>query len=135
VTDGIMSINRKLLIVLLIAFWIVLLNIPFNASSYYSGNTTKEYIVHDPRVLVAIEFANEPVMIRIADAESDFNPLAKNPHSSAKGIFQIIDGTWKHYKCEGDVLNAVDNIQCARKIYDKENTHPWKASEHVWNHY
>ena len=46
------------------------------------------------------------------------NPLAKNKNSSAKGVFQIIDGTWKGYKCTGSVLIYEDNIQCAKKIYE-----------------
>lgn len=31
----------------------------------------------------------------IAAAESNLNPLAKNPNSSAKGLFQMTQGTWK----------------------------------------
>ena len=55
--------------------------------------------------------------IRIARAESGFNldPYAKNKTSSAKGIFQFIDGTWKHY-CSGDVYNFVNNIDCFYKV-------------------
>lgn len=34
------------------------------------------------------------IFLAIADHESGFNPSAKNPHSSAHGIFQIIDKTW-----------------------------------------
>lgn len=56
------------------------------------------------------------IMINIAKKESTMNPLAKNPKSSAKGLFQILDGTWKHYQCTGDVLNYQDNITCAYKI-------------------
>ena len=55
--------------------------------------------------------------LEVAKQESGFNPNAKNPNSSAKGIFQIIDGTWKLYKCTGSVLDYDDNIKCAVKIY------------------
>ena len=56
--------------------------------------------------------------LRIANCESSMNPLAKNPNSSAKGLYQFIDSTWEHY-CEGDVLNADDNIDCFVKLYPK----------------
>ena len=34
-------------------------------------------------------------MIKIARCESNFQPEVKNPNSTAKGIFQIIIGTWE----------------------------------------
>ncbi len=75
-----------------------------------------------------------PVMIKIARAESHFDHLIKNPSSSARGIFQILKGTFAdpRYGCTGDVLNAKDNVECARKIYEKDGTTPWNASKHVW---
>ncbi len=33
--------------------------------------------------------------VNIANAESDFNPLAQNPGSTAFGLFQYIDATWR----------------------------------------
>lgn len=78
------------------------------------------------------EFKNEPVMLAIGMAESGFNPKAKNPNSTAKGIYQILDGTWKAHKCEGDVYDPVDNIKCARKIYEDSGTKPWDASGDFW---
>lgn len=38
--------------------------------------------------------ADRATLLAIAHFESRFNPRAKNPHSSAYGIFQIIDATW-----------------------------------------
>ena len=55
----------------------------------------------------------------IAYCESRYNPLAKNPNSTAKGLFQILDGTWNAYGCEGDVFDEHDNIVCAIKIYKR----------------
>ena len=57
--------------------------------------------------------------IRIARAESGFslNTYAKNPKSSAKGIYQFIDGTWAQY-CTGDVYNFVDNVNCFYKVLE-----------------
>lgn len=63
--------------------------------------------------------------LRIAECESETGKNLFNKHSSAKGVYQFIDGTWKNY-CEGDVLNSRDNIICFMKLYPK---HPswWRC--------
>lgn len=73
--------------------------------------------------------------IRLARAESHFNlnQYAKNPTSTAKGIFQFIDGTWRAYCLEdGNVYDFVDNIDCFYKVlatdgYPKGLSH-WSES-------
>jgi hypothetical protein len=77
--------------------------------------TTQELIVS-----IATEYDVCPeTALRIAECESQYG---KYPHnwegSSAKGVYQFIDKTWKHY-CEGDVLNEVDNITCFMRLYNK----------------
>lgn len=72
----------------------------------------------------------------VALAESGFNPRAKNPHSTATGVFQIIKGTWAQYKCDGERTDARANIECAYKIYDNNGkrfntTGGWSASYHI----
>jgi hypothetical protein len=69
---------------------------------------------------------------RVAACESSMNPLAKNPESTASGIFQITKLTWEANKCEGDIFNAWDNAECASKIFDKRGTQPWNASKYCW---
>lgn len=61
------------------------------------------------------------ISLRIAKCESNFNELAKNKHSSAKGVFQFIDRTWKGY-CSGDVYDYKANIKCFVKLYKKYPT-------------
>lgn len=82
--------------------------------------------------LVQEAFPDAPVMVAIAAAESQFNPIAKNPHSSATGVFQILTGTWTGYGCTGDRTNPQDNIRCARIIYEASGTSPWSASAAIW---
>jgi hypothetical protein len=71
--------------------------------------------------------------IRIARCESNFNQYAKNPNSTAKGIYQFIDGTWRA-NClkDGNVYNFVDNINCFWKVYAKQNDRPWVSSIKCW---
>lgn len=59
--------------------------------------------------------------LEVAKGESNYNPSAHNSTSTAKGIFQIIDGTWRAYKCQGSVNEYQDNINCAVKIYKSNN--------------
>lgn len=72
------------------------------------------------------------LVARIIQCESGWNAKAKNPTSSAKGLFQIIDGTWRHFECEGDPLNGSDNYRCGMKILEKNGTRDWDASKPCW---
>lgn len=73
---------------------------------------------------------------KVVACESSWRPNAKNPNSSAKGIFQVIDGTWKQFNCEGDVFNPYDSTNCAKKIYDYYGSFGtsggWLASKNCW---
>lgn len=82
--------------------------------------------------MVAAEFVDAPIMVRVARAESQFDPKADNQTSTAYGVFQILIGTWHDYGCTGDRGNAADNIACARIIYDKSGLTPWASSKGMW---
>lgn len=49
--------------------------------------------------------------LELVARESSFNPNAKNPKSTAKGLFQFLDGTRKNYG--GDKVNWDDPYQQA----------------------
>jgi hypothetical protein len=72
-------------------------------------------------------------MIRIAKAESGYNPRAKNPTSTASGIFQIVYGTWNGNDCQGNAFGFKNNIDCARKLLIARGFQPWVASKAIWN--
>ena len=71
--------------------------------------------------------------IRLGRVESGLNQYAKNPGSTAKGIYQFIDSTWRHYCLEdGNVYDWKDNIDCFYKVlevdgYPKALSH-WATS-------
>jgi hypothetical protein len=56
--------------------------------------------------------------LNIAHCESRHNPKAKSNISTASGLYQFINGTWKNH-CKGDVFNEDDNIACFMKLYPK----------------
>lgn len=47
----------------------------------------------------------------IASCESKYDAHAKNPSSTAKGVYQFTDPTWKWIKAEGDQFNWQENIK------------------------
>ena len=65
----------------------------------------------------------------IARLESGFNPRAANPRSSAKGVFQYLDGTWKatdEGRAGYSVFDADKNIKAAVKYMAiHKKTTPW----------
>lgn len=99
----------------------------FQAKEWHAGDgnaAIREYIVHKAKE----SGVNPSLALFIAQNESNFIPSAKNPKSSAQGIFQILIGTWKYYGCEGERLNYQDNTDCALHILKTPNgLDNWKA--------
>jgi hypothetical protein len=59
------------------------------------------------------------VALKIANAESDLVSSAKNPRSSARGLFQVTDDTWKFYGGDPKKRNDVaENIRVGLKVID-----------------
>ncbi len=60
------------------------------------------------------------VAIAIARAESSLRPDAKNPDSSAKGLYQVTDETWSDYGgAKGKALDPNENIRVGMDILVK----------------
>lgn len=110
--------------------------IPAFATVTYAGTNS---VVEDE---VRQYFKDIPVMVRIADCESDFthydsarsDGVLKNPKSSARGVFQILTKTHKK-EAEKKGLNLWElkgNMAYARHLYLTQGTRPWKASKGCW---
>jgi len=87
---------------------------------------SKEYDV-DEKLALNVACA-ESCTRDLVTREIYMNPNAKNPTSSASGIFQFIRGTWNSL-CDGDVFDSNDNVRCGVKVLSTKNgiIH-WEAS-------
>lgn len=83
--------------------------------------------------LIDAEFGAGHIMYWVALNESDLDPTAESG-TGPVGVFQIAGITWRDYDCTGNRYNAYDNIQCARKIYDKRGLKDWRWSEYHGSH-
>jgi hypothetical protein len=72
------------------------------------------------RALVESYFgANTDAALRVMDCESGGNPEAKNPSSSASGLFQFLASTWERVTGEtypGYVFDGESNIAAAAEL-------------------
>lgn len=74
------------------------------------------------------------------ETPESIDPLAKNPRSTASGVFQFLKGSWRYYgmkhwgSLEGrSVFDAEDNIELALWVMSTERgTKDWIASHHCW---
>ncbi len=94
----------------------------------------------DWRPLVAMFFKPEHVdrAIRIIRCESRGNPLAKNPTSTASGLFQHLGSQWGRRAVKAgwagaDVFDPVPNVAVASwLVYQGGGWSHWNASAHCW---
>jgi hypothetical protein len=97
------------------------------------------YLLSRPVGVSPVEYLRElagkdfDLLYDIAMCESHFNESAKNAHSTASGIFQFLDSTWKSWGT-GDVFNAYDNIEAGVKLFNAKGSSPWLASSDCWSH-
>lgn len=85
--------------------------------------------------------ASTTTAVAIAKAESNFVPNAKNASSSASGIFQYINGTFKSFCIEKykltDTMEDKNDISiqadCATRMLAEGGEHHWSESAHVWD--
>ena len=68
--------------------------------------------------------------LELGRIESRFNPLIKNPSSTATGLYQFIDSTWRGY-CKGDRLNPYDNTKCAMERLQAGELWHWTSDKNT----
>jgi len=80
----------------------------------------------DIRVLVEAYFPAAWVdeALAVIECESRFNPVAKNPHSTASGLFQFLNSTWDRWGV-GSVFDAKANVQAAALMVQHYEDQGW----------
>lgn len=87
-------------------------------------------------------FADEPIMVAIAECESHFQQFDKTGsihrgavNRSDLGIMQVNE--YYHgdtaQKLGLDLYTITGNLEFARYLYEKEGTTPWLSSSKCWN--
>jgi hypothetical protein len=106
------------------------------ASSMHSPEAIKDYIYHR-----ATEYNVSPTLaIEIVRAESNFDINAKNKGSTASGLAQYINGTFKSFCIDNygltDSMNEKNNpyvqIECLVMMLADGGVHHWSASKSIW---
>ena len=72
----------------------------------------------------------------IIECESNGDPEAQNPTSSAFGLCQFLDSTWEYvqnkWNMELDRDDPEDQLYACKRLCEEEGTSHWKQSQHCW---
>ena len=83
------------------------------------------------RALVATQFPADQVnsALCVIVSESGSNPSAKNAHSNARGLFQIMTSVWADYFgwTNEDFYNPELNVYAAARIWEMSGWVPWSG--------
>lgn len=85
------------------------------------------------RVSLSYSTSTKEIGRNIIQVESGWNPNAKNPESTASGLFQFIASTWQE-NCQGLIFNTEDNITCGLDLIEAGAINHWDASKHLWHY-
>lgn len=81
------------------------------------------------RPLVAGQFPPEQLenALCVIKSESGGNPNAKNPHSNARGLFQVMSSVWGPYFgfTHADFYVPELNVYAAARIWERSGWQPW----------
>lgn len=73
----------------------------------------------------------------VIECESGGDPRAQNPSSTASGLFQFINGTWRAYgggefASRAKDATVAEQYIVAERAYAAEGLKPWAASKSCW---
>jgi Transglycosylase SLT domain len=98
-----------------------------NAAQRWGAATVDEQASSIRAVIQALIGTRPPLdlaasILAIARIESGWNPAARNPTSSACGLFQFVRGTWESYggshdSCDDPALNACLGVEHLTSLY------------------
>ena len=91
--------------------------------------------ISNPEIRASVVKIN-PVIARIIECESQGNPQAKNPNSTAYGLCQFINGTWEYVQLKWDMKldrdNPEDQLYACDRLYKEEGKSHWITSYQCW---
>ena len=88
-----------------------------------------------PVALAELPASADPVLDPIVQCESGGDPTAQNASSSASGLYQMVDGTWKAYggsTAHARQASVAEQTAVAQRLLADEGTSPWNASRSCW---
>jgi resuscitation-promoting factor RpfA len=85
----------------------------------------------------AAEMAPSAGLDQIAKCESGGNPAAQNSGSTASGLYQFLDSSWKayggaKYGPRAKDASAAQQTEIAHAAVARSGLTPWAASQHCW---
>lgn len=94
------------------------------------SNNNMDYTTQDIINLIEVQAivsqVNPQTALRIAMCESSLNPQARNPTSSAKGLYGFLDGTWQWIKAPMTQEDTYWSVVMFMKYY-KKYPHYWEC--------
>ena len=131
------SLRFVVLLAIVSIFGLLFVVVKVHAWDKNNPESIKDYIVY----VASREDVNVGLAVAIAGAESNFIWNAKNPKSSASGVFQFINGTFLGYcrdkyglaKSLEDKNNPFIQTNCAIYMLKEEGGHKhWLESSKGW---
>ena len=85
----------------------------------------------------AVRFGADPdLIVRVVRCESGFKPDIKNSTSTASGLFQFLDSTWKGQSAKYKVYTLKNDpygqLEVATQMIAAGGITHWNASRHCW---
>lgn len=127
--------------VILAALWPLLAHAVIqDGVDFYNSPTNLVALVAPTGAPEAPKLVPDRTLERIAWCESQNRPDAKNPHSSASGLFQFLNSSWESYgkelwgSTEGkSVFSKKDSTELAYYVASRYGYGSWSSSFACWS--
>jgi len=71
-------------------------------------------------------------LYKVIECESSWNPNAKNKNSTASGVAQFLDSTFK-YECKGEKNDPYAQIDCMIRMFNEGKKRQWECFRMLYN--
>lgn len=108
---------------------------PSNTGKVVARAAVASAVAAGPSLTMVGTASAAPDWSAIIACESGGNPQAQNSSSTASGLFQFINGTWKAYggsTSRARDASVAEQYAVANRAYAAEGFSPWSASKSCW---